>query len=205
MVLSSKDIELVKLDVQFDYKLASLWETRNMTRSYIIQCLADREIQKRLRHEGYLKSKEFRHNCSVIHNPDNYSHVNQILYFILLITVKNRKTVEQVATCDGNVWYGNSNTSMSPKLRKDESQSLSQSRKRSSESGQGATIFRSQHTDVSTSTNNSIPFLLSVLVEQGNNANGRTQYNDDDGIPVWLKMVSGTILLLVLLFIDLPY
>ena len=94
---------------------------------------------------------------------------------------------------------------MSPKLRKNESQSLSQSRKRSSESGQGATIFRSQHTDVSTSTNNSIPFLLSVLVEQGNNANGRTQYNDDDGIPVWLKMVSGTILLLVLFFIDLPY
>ena len=95
MVLSSKDIELVKLDVQFDYKLASLWETRNMTRSYIIQCLADREIQKRLRHEGYLKSKEFRHNCSVIHNPDNYSHVNQILYFILLITLKIEKLLNR--------------------------------------------------------------------------------------------------------------
>lgn len=76
MVLSSEELQQVQTEAQFDAKLASLFQTRITTQHYLIQCLADREIQKRL-DQDYRQSKVYKLNCRVIHSPDSYSKVNE--------------------------------------------------------------------------------------------------------------------------------
>ena len=66
--------------------LSSLFKLRNATTSYIIQCLADREIQNAV-NDQQQRSKAFRYNCEVIHSPDIYFDVSMysLVAFIFIL------------------------------------------------------------------------------------------------------------------------
>ncbi len=74
MVLRSEEFQQAESDVESDARLAPLFCLRNDTESYIIQCLADREIQKIL-NKDYRQCSVYRRNCRVIHSPHIYKHV----------------------------------------------------------------------------------------------------------------------------------
>ena len=76
MVLPSEIHSRAESDVEFDARLAPLFRLRTTTKSYVVQCLADREIQKIL-NEDYRLCTVYRHNCRVIHTPHNYDHVRK--------------------------------------------------------------------------------------------------------------------------------
>jgi hypothetical protein len=57
--------------------LSSLFNLRKVTKSYIIQCLADREIQCSVNDLGH-QSKAYGYNCKVIHSPEKYADVSYV-------------------------------------------------------------------------------------------------------------------------------
>ncbi|XP_046642228.1 uncharacterized protein LOC124327278 [Daphnia pulicaria] len=59
-------------------RLSNLFKLRNVTKSYIIQCLADREIQRSINNLGQ-QSKAYGYNCKVIHSPEMYADVEAVL------------------------------------------------------------------------------------------------------------------------------
>jgi len=84
MVISNEEFEQAKLAAKRDPKLTSLFQLRNTTKYYLIQCLADREIQKVVWNRSnlnklaveHLKSKVYQYNCRIIHSPQNYAKVH---------------------------------------------------------------------------------------------------------------------------------
>ena len=75
MVLTSAEFETAQ-DETCAGKLLSLFQLRQRTTSFLIQCLADREIQTLL---DTAQTKAYRYNCAVIHNPHAWSHVRNPL------------------------------------------------------------------------------------------------------------------------------
>ncbi|XP_046642311.1 uncharacterized protein LOC124327346 [Daphnia pulicaria] len=87
MVITNEEHEKAKLAAERDPKLTSLFQLRNTTNHYLIQCLADREIQKVVWNGRnnlntlaveHLKSKAYQYNCRIIHSPHNYAKVAAI-------------------------------------------------------------------------------------------------------------------------------
>jgi hypothetical protein len=76
MVLTNEEYRKAKTDS----KLSPLFKLRNDTKSYIIQCLADREIQYIVNNTQH-QSKAYRHNCEVIHSPVKYADVSVIVFY----------------------------------------------------------------------------------------------------------------------------
>ncbi|EFX86446.1 hypothetical protein DAPPUDRAFT_313104 [Daphnia pulex] len=65
-------------EAKSDSRLSCLFNLRKVTKSYIIQCLADREIQY-IVNDSQQQSKVYRHNCEVIHSPVKYTYVEAVL------------------------------------------------------------------------------------------------------------------------------
>lgn len=66
-------------------RLSSLFKLRNITKSYIIQCLADREIQRSINDLGH-QSKAYGYNCKVIHSPEKYADVSLLQCSVIILT-----------------------------------------------------------------------------------------------------------------------
>ena len=79
MVLTSTELETAKEEIteERNLKLESLLQLRESTSNFLIQCLADREIQKII-HQNETSSKVYRYNCAVIHAPHAWSHVRNL-------------------------------------------------------------------------------------------------------------------------------
>jgi hypothetical protein len=74
-------------------RLSSLFKLRNITKSYIIQCLADREIQY-IVNDSQHSSKAYRHNCEVIHSPIKYADVSILQCSVIILTTLRPSHVE---------------------------------------------------------------------------------------------------------------
>ncbi len=72
-------------EAKSDSKLSSLFKLRKVTKSYIIQCLADREIQY-IVNDSQHQSKAYRHNCEVIHSPVKYADVSILQCSVIILT-----------------------------------------------------------------------------------------------------------------------
>ena len=84
MVLTEEENQLIKFGPESNSKLASLYRLRTSTQSFLIQCLADREIQK-IVNKGYKQSKAYRYNNQVVHQPTKFINVMETIYFDLNI------------------------------------------------------------------------------------------------------------------------
>jgi hypothetical protein len=86
MVLSNEEFntaEICDIDVEKE-QMSSLFQLRQSTHSFLIQCLADREIQKLIYSKtNYSSSKSaYSYNCTVIHNPHAWYHVRNNALFL---------------------------------------------------------------------------------------------------------------------------
>jgi hypothetical protein len=86
MVLSKEEFDTAEIgDVRFTEKakMSSLFQLRQSTRSFLIQCLADRELQTLIYSKAdYSASKSaYSYNCTVVHNPHAWCHV-RIFFFL---------------------------------------------------------------------------------------------------------------------------
>lgn len=103
MVLSNEEFntaEICDIDVEKEQIMSSLFQLRQSTHIFLIQCLADREIQKLIYSKpNYSLSKSaYSYNCAVIHNPHAwyhvrnalflFQHINKLAYHYLPITVE---------------------------------------------------------------------------------------------------------------------
>ena len=70
MVLEHKDFE--KAQKLRDPEIKKLFSTRQNNVSFIVQCSADREIQRLLHRK---RSQAYKYNCEVVHNPQAFSQV----------------------------------------------------------------------------------------------------------------------------------
>ena len=88
MVLTEEENQLIKFGPESNSwirdKLAFLYRLRTSTQSYLIQCMADREIQK-IVNKGYKQSKAYRYNNQVVHQPIKFINVMEAIYFDLNI------------------------------------------------------------------------------------------------------------------------
>ena len=103
MVLTEEENQLIKLRVKSNSKLASLYRLRNSTKSYLIQCLADREIQK-IVSRGYKKSKAYGYNNQVVHHPVKFFNVIETIYFD--INIKKSHLVSMLDNICMRSWLG---------------------------------------------------------------------------------------------------
>lgn len=76
MVLSSEELIKARKVKGQCTKVTSLLQLRESTHDFLIQCLADREIQKFIYEQGSL-SAAYRYNCGIVHNPHNWSHIRR--------------------------------------------------------------------------------------------------------------------------------
>ena len=84
MVLVKKDLQLAVKASESNPRLISLLKLREVTDSYVVQCLYDREIQKLL---GDKKNwKAYEHNNEVAHFPENFTDVRVYLMQYLFRT-----------------------------------------------------------------------------------------------------------------------
>ena len=78
MVLSIEELIAAKELDDGQRKVSCLLKLRNRTRSYVVQCLADREIQKEIYdEETRAVSDAYRYNCAVIHSPQRWCQVRK--------------------------------------------------------------------------------------------------------------------------------
>ena len=85
MVLTNQEYGLANTKRQFDPKLEALFQLRGATKSYIVQCVTDREIQKMLASEH--PSKAYTFNCYVVHSPVKYCRVNHLFFAFFYINL----------------------------------------------------------------------------------------------------------------------
>ncbi|XP_057376355.1 uncharacterized protein LOC130697469 [Daphnia carinata] len=82
MVLSAAELEAAstcKLINGDKAKILSLLHLRQNTDSFLIQCLADREIQTLIYVDENVSSKSaYRYNCAVVHNPHACVHLDAV-------------------------------------------------------------------------------------------------------------------------------
>ncbi len=91
MVLTVEQFNYAIEKVETNFTLKRLFDLRTATKSYIIQCLADREIQKIVKKnvifdvndgDRYRHSLAYGYNSKVIHTPHYYYRVsNKILQY----------------------------------------------------------------------------------------------------------------------------
>ena len=79
MVLSIEELEAAENLDDGRNRMSSLMRLRDSTRSFIIQCLADREIQNELN----FTSKAYRYNCAVIHQPHKWVQVQNLIFSVI--------------------------------------------------------------------------------------------------------------------------
>lgn len=76
MVLTDEQYELANESIGKSKRkqpISLLFKLRNTTTSFIIQCLADREIQSILKDK---QNRAYHFNCGVIHTPVTYADVS---------------------------------------------------------------------------------------------------------------------------------
>jgi len=103
MVLSNQEFRLAQIcDIEIEKEqMSSLFQLRQSTRSFLIQCLADREIQKLIYSKPNYSSPKsaYRYNCQVIHQPNAWYHVRNAFFRLtstnLLISYHWPITVER--------------------------------------------------------------------------------------------------------------
>ncbi|KAI9561694.1 hypothetical protein GHT06_012654 [Daphnia sinensis] len=99
MVLSVAEFEAASnCELVKDQKarMLSLFHLRQKTGSFLIQCLADREIQNLIySHENASSKSAYRYNCAVVHAPHICAHLDAV---------------------NGHGWNGNKNQPHDPKL-----------------------------------------------------------------------------------------
>ena len=76
MVLSREEFQFCEENES--EKIKSLFQLRQATNSFLVQCLADREIQKIQHSQDKGTSKAYRYNCAVVHCPHSFSQVNTV-------------------------------------------------------------------------------------------------------------------------------
>jgi hypothetical protein len=80
MVLTLVQVNQAVEKIETNFTLSRLFSLRTTTNSYIIQCLADREIQKIVKKDVLVNVNEsdraYGYNSRVIHSPHLYSRVN---------------------------------------------------------------------------------------------------------------------------------
>lgn len=79
MVLSIEELEAAENLDDGRNRMSSLMRLRDSTRSFIIQCLADREIQNELN----ITSKAYRYNCAVVHQPHKWVQVQNLIFSVI--------------------------------------------------------------------------------------------------------------------------
>ena len=70
MVLSLEELSAAEEDA--NDKMRLLIRLRRSTDSFIVQCLADREIQNLFHQHEKSHSKAYRYNCAVVHCPQAF-------------------------------------------------------------------------------------------------------------------------------------
>ncbi|XP_032794728.2 uncharacterized protein LOC116931254 isoform X1 [Daphnia magna] len=82
MVLSLEEFEAAsncELSNEQKARMLSLFHLRQKTSSFLIQCLADREIQKLIEvHENASSKSAYRYNCTVVHTPHACAHLDAV-------------------------------------------------------------------------------------------------------------------------------
>lgn len=76
MVLTVSELRIAQ--EKKNNRITSMLRLRVDTSSFVIQCLADREIQKSICDGQSGHSKAYSYNCTVIHNPHAWSHVSHL-------------------------------------------------------------------------------------------------------------------------------
>lgn len=71
-------------------RIVALFQLRNNVTSFIIQCLADREIQKEF-YKSDKASPAYHYNCAVIHQPHRASKVHIIFLYSWYSIANNSK------------------------------------------------------------------------------------------------------------------
>jgi hypothetical protein len=102
MVLTEDEYREEKSKAKSNSRQSRLFKLRNVTKSYIIQCLADREIQRySINDDLGQQSKAYGYNCKVVHSPEKYAHVSFsisiLIYFFknsLLTTLRPRHVTQ---------------------------------------------------------------------------------------------------------------
>jgi len=85
-MLTFEEFQLGAADNLNDRNVA-LFQLRNSTTSLIIQCLADREIQKNIdQNDDTRPSAAYHYNCAIIHQPHRASKV-----FVELNSIHNNR------------------------------------------------------------------------------------------------------------------
>ncbi len=88
MVLTVEQFNYAIEKVETNLTLSRLFDLRTATKSYVIQCLADREIQKIVKKnvifnvndgDRYRHSLAYGHNSKVIHTPHYYFRVSNTI------------------------------------------------------------------------------------------------------------------------------
>lgn len=101
MVLTSEQYQQAKTVIKSNRKVASLLKLRDTTTNFIIQCLADREIQSISEDK---QSRAYSFNCGVVHDPSKYVDVNKFitlkLYIIALYCLLNHQVIA-MKCCSG--------------------------------------------------------------------------------------------------------
>jgi hypothetical protein len=93
-MLSKEEFDTAKIgDInnELKEKMSSLFQLRQSTRSFLIQCLADRELQILIYSKAnYSSSKSaYHYNCTVVHSPHVWSHVRKEFLKITFNTFTN--------------------------------------------------------------------------------------------------------------------
>ena len=119
MVLTSTELETAKEEIteERNLKLESLLQLRESTSNFLIQCLADREIQKII-HQNETSSKAYRYNCAVIHAPHAWSHVRNLSWFLERWSLSSFSWFSsQFNAVSGHGWNSNTSQPYDPKLK----------------------------------------------------------------------------------------
>lgn len=102
--------------------MSSLFQLRQSTRSFLIQCLADRELQILIYSKAnYSSSKSaYHYNCTVVHSPHVWSHVRKEFLKITFNTFTNQLKpvgILQLNAISGHGWNIRRHQPFDPQLR----------------------------------------------------------------------------------------
>lgn len=124
MVLSIDELEAAENLDDGRNRVSSLLKLRDSTQSFVVQCLADREIQNEIGQQLDNSSKAYRYNCAVIHQPHMWIQVVLRSYRCSVSTGGRWQHVRnincsvsmQFSAVDSHGWDSAHNRPLDPKL-----------------------------------------------------------------------------------------
>lgn len=124
MVLSKQEFDAAEsgdTNIELNKKMSSLFQLRQSTRSFLIQCLADRELQTLIYSQPNYSSPKsaYNYNCSVVHNPHAWSHVRTafLLFWKTSVNYFKFHWLLQLNAIIGHGWNIKRHQPFDPQLR----------------------------------------------------------------------------------------